>query len=419
LKAEDLTFQKEMGPMGKQVLQFRGNVPGVRYFVPFVTTLANILTTGLRKSPLGSTALLYRVARQGLVHYEFDKSGWTYKKTDFIGHGAEQLLAWGILFSIIPLVSADDDDLPILTGTVPYNRGRGTARDMAFRTAPPMSIKIGGKYYSYARIEPQATMIATTVDGINRFMEYQNGKDGSDVLGETIGMISAQLEEKTFAQGFSDIIRGVENPSEMVKWFGNFVPSWMPNIIRNPARALDDNMRDTKIWGQGGDWWAHLSEASMYKALPVPWFATPPKVDVWGREVQKDQVSAASDFLWRTLVPVQAQSTDKITDPDRAIMRWNEQNPNSQYFPKLPAPYWSKKQDDGRTRVTYMTRDEYESFLKISGARALESAKSLSLSVENPTEEDIKSITETLMEARKETRRILWEQRQTKELASS
>jgi len=56
--------------------------------------------------------------------------------------------------------------------------------------------------------------------------------------------------------------------------------------------------------------------------------------------------------------------------------------------------------------------------LKISGARALESAKSLSLSVENPTEEDIKSITETLMEARKETRRILWEKRQNEALAS-
>ena len=389
--AQEMTFRADPGSVGTAIKFVRSNIPGTRYVVPFVNTPVNIFKTAIRKSPLGSAALAYRSARQGLVKIGADKSGWTYSAKDFNRHAAEQVIGLSVLAALFPYVFGDDeDDLPRITGTTPYGTSTTGERQLAQRAAPDTSIRIGEKWYSYARIEPFATALSMMVDGINGMKQAKNGKEMSAAFGELFNHAVAQAKDKTFLSGIGDILDAMEDGGRALDYAKNFTTSWVPNILKQVARSTDDEFHDSK------------SQSLAYKAFPVSPLAPPAKVDLWGREAKKAGVTGhpASDFLYRLTVPVAVQNAkeDFSTDLDRMILNWNNQNPNEVFAPTLPRPDYTV---DGEQKK--MNPNQYNRFLRESGQLAVEILKARleEADFSKPTPQDISIMDKAISDARR------------------
>lgn len=416
-----LAFQDELGSMGKAVINFRNQFPGMRYELPFVHTLSKIFSVGVRKTPVGSAQLLWNVGRVGLVKMNALPSGeWEYTRTDFVRHFAEQLLAWGITLGLLSYLTApnDEDGLPRMTGTTPYQGTKRGERDLAYRTAPPMSVKIGSSWYSYGRIEPFATSLALTIDLLNEARKVKNGEDFSAAIGHVLTHVAAQIKDKTFARGIGDFMNAIEDGEHVVEWAGNFATSWVPNIVRGSARETDPVIREQKAWGRGEEWFGNFIDQLKYKALPLANEVIQPKIDLWGRVIEKDKgISPATDWLFRMVAPARTQPTGKVLDVDRAITNFNNAHPGEVFAPQPPPPTWQKK-IDGKEHTFYMDRQEYRQFLEMSGAAALGRIEILNINPAAPTQKDMEAIGKALEKSRKEAREQLWEQRLRRQAAA-
>lgn len=411
--AKTLAFQEELGRFGQGIIQTRNALPGLRYFLPFVKTIANIFKIGVRKSPLGTLNGLFRLGK-GAIDLKYNGE-WSYSRREMVTHAAEQALAWGVFFALRGLVEPGDDDLPTLTGTIAFKQSSKGQRDLAYRTAPPMSIRIGGEWYSYGRIEPFATAIGVMVDALNQVRTAENGGDYVSAAGRLINHLTAQVSDKTFARGIGDLLNAIEDGSSAIDWAGNFATSWVPNIVRASAREADDSVREQRIWGRGEELRDRTIDRLEYKALPIEKQAPPPKVDLWGREITKDTgASPATDWLWRLFAPVRTQPTDKVADVDRLILNWNNSNPDEVFAPQPPQPWWQKSVGEKgakQQKTIFMTDGEYNRFLQMGGRMAAARLEAEGLDYAHPTRKDLETIDKALADAHKKAREIVWEER--------
>jgi hypothetical protein len=296
---------------------------------------------------------------------------------------AQQALAWALAYA---LFSNDPDD-PWITGAA--GQGEYAKRNTAYRTHPPQSIKIGGTWYSYERLDPFAVMLATTVDWVNTL------RSGQATTGKKafvpVKSLYTQMKNKTYLQGIGDLIEAGERPdSKVAAWGSNFTSSWMPNIFRQPRRELREHRSEGGIWGEGPDRFSRVMRRTGEKAGIL----TPtPKVDLWGEEVPVSPVR--TDFLWRLLIPSRKKDAETFV-ADRLLVRWNNANPNEAYNPLAPL----KKKPDG----SFMTDKEYHDFSVASGRVAKALLDGELLDVDEPTKSDIEVIKRGITDARKMVR---------------
>lgn len=405
--ARYLTFQEDLGKWSKKLVELRGESRAIQYLLPFISTPSNILKIGFRKSPLGLVSLALRLARQGAYVMKGSRdAGLRYERPRMVRDLAEQVLAWAILWGLYGLVPGgdDDDELPRITGSAThyYNQAEvGFER----RAIPATSIRIGGTWYNYTRIEPIGTSVQLAVDLIEGAKQVQRGADYTDVWAETWASITTLGSDKTFLQGVGDVFRAIERPTTGVpKWFANFATSWMPNIIKSAARSADDEFRDYRPRGEGLEYLEDLARKTGQRALPLEAFAPAAHVDVWGRtrERYKSTTGPMSDFLYRFTVPVWRQDVEKMHQLDRLLMNWNAQNPNDVYLPSLPSPTLQYRGETYR-----LSEEEYHAFLRIAGSNAAERLTRMQLDPVNPTEQDIETIRSVLRVERSRARQAV------------
>jgi hypothetical protein len=135
------------------------------------------------------------------------------------------------------------------------------SRDPAKRNAaiasgiPEYSVKIGDTWYSYARVEPIATVLGTTVDGIRSTAEYfaKNPKDRkvTELATDLVGGFTKNIASKTFLEGISNLLQAIHDPD---RYGGSFVNGFaglvVPSFIAAPARATDPSMRVVTNFGE-------------------------------------------------------------------------------------------------------------------------------------------------------------------------
>jgi hypothetical protein len=395
----ELTFQEELGDTGKAIMNLRNKVPGGKFIVPFVKTPLNIFKTGLRKSPLGAVNLLVGLAQE--VHGKAKTGEWgtVYDRKNLTRDVAEQALVWAASLALMGAVGlGGDDDEPRITGTGEAMNDPGK-RDLQQRTYPPTSIKIGDKWYSYARIEPMATGLATLVDSLTAYKKVKRGDDAGDVAQTSLKRMTGQFKDKTFLKGIGDVLRALESPDAFVPtWANSFAVSWVPNLVRQPQEASQGDINERKAWGTGAEFRARLGRRALEGAFPAIWPGTP-KVDIWGREIGKTgQDGAATDFLARVLTPIESRRTMNPADPatrlDRLILNYLNQNPDQKIDGlTVPAPTFRVGKDD-----VSLTDAQYNEFLKLSGKKAVELLSRQNLNVERPGERE-KVLIERVLDA--------------------
>lgn len=193
-----------------------GNIPA-----PFVKTPGKIMGFSVKHTPL--------------LTYLFEDS----RKAFGTGGAAhEQVLARQAIGTLAYTFGAMGAAAGFLTGAGPQDEERRRAWLAAGNQ--PLSIKINGEWYSYARIEPFATLFGISAD------VYQNYQDGDTTAAAFTKAISGNFLSKTWLQGLSKAVQAIADPDRYGAGWVNSTGATLANpwtIGAQAARIGDDYQR--------------------------------------------------------------------------------------------------------------------------------------------------------------------------------
>ena len=225
--AKQATFQADLGSFGNKLLALRAAHPWVAPVIPFVKTPINIMKDALSYTPLGvfakNTPTDVKVARTA------------------IGMGITAALAQQIVEGNI-------------TGSYPKDANKRNA--MIAAGIPEYSIRIGDRWYAYARVEPLATIMGSSVDGINAVRDYvdkpsYDTKKEKQLVIDVVAGVTKNIVSKTYLEGVSGLLQALHDPD---RYGGSFVNSFagllVPSIIAAPARGRDPYARVVTSFGE-------------------------------------------------------------------------------------------------------------------------------------------------------------------------
>lgn len=384
-----LSFQTEPGELGAAIMKLKNAKSGfikwpARFLAPFVGTPSNILKTGIKKTPLG------------MLHMPLEAIRGTYSsnKQQLIRDSSEQILALAGTLALISLVNDENEDgLPRITGSGPSGGKDAGKQQAEQRMYPAQSIRIGGRWYSYSRIEPLATAITHTIDVIEA-IKNKPGEDFSDQMGRIVSSMKSLGRDKTFMAMIGDMIRATEDDSKGLSFVQNFLSSWIPNIIRSGARATDPYYRSSKIMPRDDKNTAQELAANIGQAaMPMASIQDAPRMDFWGRPLQKTEgFGPATDILYRLVSPMTVQHAHAPDNFDRMLFNYNRKATAKgweAYWPAMPGNAFELPGARGIERTARMNPDEYSRFLKRRGDFFFEMAAGTQWPFDNPKIEDI------------------------------
>lgn len=387
LRARELAFQEEPGAAVRWLVSLKNsNTPAgwiARIVFPFVQAPGNLLRQGVRKSPLGVASLLAVDLPRAIRSREVTP--------EMMAHAAEQLIAWSALVALWSAQDDDDDERPLLTGSgAPYGSNE---RNFKANKFPPLSVRIGDRYYTYKFFEPLSSGLAVIANGL----EAMRAKRPAEVKKALVGM-SGFIAEKSYLASVKELFEFFQDPEHSGTRFAtNFAASWVPNAYRQAVNAFDDKVRDNRTRARGLKYFTDqfdivTNSAGFTRALP--------KLDYFGREVDKDAYADSPAGPLMRLLSVQSAAPDRSMDQaDRLLWNYNRRNPESAYWPGLPSYYLKQG-----NRTLYIEGEDYAAFARDAGQLAhkaiLSEIRSGSLNVKNPGEEDVKRIKTLFTKAR-------------------
>lgn len=235
--------------------------PAMRLMLPFIRTPTNIAqftwdhTFGttlqiamdqsrrLGKKILGSEAVdrsvgkLYQELRSIDPSVRADAAGRVAISLSFMG------VATGVYASQVLA-----DDFPIFTGSGPQDKEERLALEAA--GWQPFSIRVNGKYISYQRFDPFASLLGIVADWVD--LSHRMALDPAASLLEewSVPIISAlayNITSKTYLEGLSNMLSIASGDTDGIKRaFGSTAGGFVPGALRGAVGELDPNMREIR-----------------------------------------------------------------------------------------------------------------------------------------------------------------------------
>ena len=255
--ATDGTFQTKLTGGMEAISNFRGegNTLGstiATQILPFLRTPWNLAREGVSYVPgLGvgarlvgltpgttKTTATYHMV-DGIPVAKFATEVVNMTKEELI---SRQLMGLGAVAGLGALHNAER-----LTGSIPNEpaeRERWRANGIQ-----PFSIKVGDKWVSYQRVEPFATVMGLAADTFALSERYQSGKIRKDKVNEELlatswSNLKSNILDKTFLQGFADMVGALESDKEVETYFANMVKRAVPALSAQIARVKDPFERE-------------------------------------------------------------------------------------------------------------------------------------------------------------------------------
>jgi hypothetical protein len=241
--AKQATFQADLGSFGNKLLALRAAHPWVAPVIPFVKTPINIMKDALSYTPLGV----------------FSKNTPTDVKV------ARTAIGLGVTAALAQQVAEGN-----ITGSYPKDAAKRNA--MIAAGIPEYSVKIGDTWYAYARVEPLATIMGSSVDGINAVRDYvskpkYDSKKEKDLVIDVVAGVTKNIISKTYLEGVSGLLQALHDPE---RYGGSFVNGFagllVPSIIAAPARGRDPYARVVTGFGEAVQ--ARVPDFGL--GLPIP-----------------------------------------------------------------------------------------------------------------------------------------------------
>ena len=395
-------FQTKPGLLGQMFLSARHSDNPIartlsRYLLPFVTTPANVIKTGARKTPFGTIPLVWNFVRG---KYKGTEAG----KAEGVRLAAEQAVGWGVLMAVASLMEGDDDDplkRPRITGTQQVSgRYRPGEREYEKRNEPPMSVRIGDNWFSYRRLEPVATILATIVDMLNAGKSAQAGdwsKAGQRIANSLVGMFS----DRTYLKTVGDIIDAVRdnNPGSYMKIATGTAAGFVPNIAKTTMRGFDPVIHDIRNRSPKGtfEWLETSGKRLAQMALPSPAVIKQPvaRYDVYGRPLTK-----AGGAAENILSPFTRQRADKMTKIDAMLKRYADKTGETNMLPAPPQVPEVKL--FGKPEPVPLTDEEFAEYQRLAGQSAMKRLSAMTFrDYDNPTKYDVARVKKAFESTRK------------------
>ena len=117
------------------------------------------------------------------------------------------------------------------------------ARQRRDAGVPPYSLKLGGKWYGYNKIEPLGTTLGTVADTVE-LMRYAHEEDNQDLATSLIFGIGNAMLSKTYMSGASNFLDALHNPDRSGNYANGVLASMaMPGSADMVMRGLDPWLR--------------------------------------------------------------------------------------------------------------------------------------------------------------------------------
>jgi hypothetical protein len=265
-RGQYLTYQKEVGEIGRLIFNARDKVPGLKYFIPFVKTPLNIAKFALERTPLNFARLAARAA-----------------KGELSGAQLSEELAKPLMGTMLATATYQLAEQGYITGGIPKQKSE---RDEKLTTGwQPYSVKVGDTYYSFGRLEPLGSILGMAAD-MSQIKTEMHEKENFNLGTAIMGSITNNISNKTFMQGFTNMIQGISDPGRYgVNIAKQLAGSVIPAVSGGVARSIDPNIRDTRTIAD-----------TMQSRIPLASESLPPKLTVWGESVERPG-SAVGRFL--------------------------------------------------------------------------------------------------------------------------
>ena len=298
--AEYLTFTGEPSELTKHIGAIANKYPLVRFFLPFTKTPGNVLDFAMQHSAFAPLSRKFRadIAAGGI---RADR--------------AMGQMATGVAISMVGLDAAMNG---LITGGGPS----GAERQALLRTGwQPYSVKIGDKYYSFARFDPVATDLSIMADIADLMIGDRYGESGFDEnddpdMMSASGLIALKVANavlnKTYLSGLMDIVDAVADPTEAKAraLVANGLISMVPGL--SSVNALSAAIaRTTDPYAKDA---ANVIDR-LKSQIPGLSKDVPDRLDLFGRKMKRATGSAAYDMF----VPVRV--SEESQEPiDREIL---------------------------------------------------------------------------------------------------
>lgn len=226
------TFNDEMSEIGKGMLYLREKVPvaGVG-FMPFIKIADRLIVRGFELTPFG-------MVKAGLAA----KRG---QKKEFVDLTARAAIGSMAMLGLGAYAFGGDPKNPRLTAWAPKDR---SARERFYEEGKqPWSVRIGGKWYPFAQLEPIAYPLAIVASLHQRWLEGGEKPDESTIQGTAIGMARFVLD-KTYMSSLGDTMVALErdDPRVLARIGTRQATGLIPysSLIRSTAMAMDPELKE-------------------------------------------------------------------------------------------------------------------------------------------------------------------------------
>lgn len=253
--ARYVTFQNALGPIASKISGITQAAPALKLFLPFVRTPTNLLKFAAERSPAAPLLAEWRreVAAGGA-------------RRDIAL--ARAMVGTGFGAAIYQAAQAG-----YVTGSRPSDPAK--AKLLYADGWQPNSIKIGGTYYSYRRLDPFSTTLGVAAD-LATLQEGMSEKQQQEVGTLLVASILGNLANKTWLSGISDIVGALNEPDRNADRLVQRLVSSLavPAAVGQVARTIDPVQRETDT-----------VLSAIQAKIPFASQDLPARRDVWGRPV--------------------------------------------------------------------------------------------------------------------------------------
>jgi hypothetical protein len=342
-KADRDTFQLALGELGQKGQELVRASPALSLLVPFVRTPTNILKEGLIRTPVGAMRFMTKRGRRMARDEQAEELAKVVTGM-FIGS----------MFAVAAYEMLDEEGEVQISGGGPADPAkRANKVDTGWQ---PYSLRIGGRWYDYSRLEPMATVLGFAADLAETVHEHggpggiyekaTDEKQREEMIGELTNRLTHSIGEnllnKSFMMGISGFFEAVQpgKYARLKSWLSSMEASVVPAGIRAGARAYDPIYRKTNPW----------DGSAVLAGLPVVSMYLPPTRTAAGGKKRRFPEGAA-------LSPI------RVTDvkPDAAVQ--NEFD-RLGYVPQRIGEYLTFR--DSRYKLTQEEQDQLNALRRVS-----------------------------------------------------
>lgn len=246
------TFQRKLGKAGNAVLEFRKEHPLFTLVMPFIKTPINIVTDALTYTP----AALWMKSAGGTIEQRL----------------ARATMGSGLAYMTYLQVMSGN-----ITGSYPTNPAERNA--LIASSIPEYSVRIGDRWYSYARIEPLASVLGVSADFSNKLPTYfGKGSKGLQELDKALIDVALtftkNITSKTFLESVTGLLQAVHDPQRYgASFLSSYANTIVPGAVSQVARITDPVQRQVDGFFDG-----------IYNRVPGLRQQLPVKYDILGQE---------------------------------------------------------------------------------------------------------------------------------------